>query len=180
MKQYFVKLIPVKGKIKKGDLIICSNSPGTNVTHKDWQMAQGHSCCKKAKLFLCSRDIQVGDKNVYDRFLQKENLTAIKIDPFRIVPKYMILRDSNGNTYSQENSIRGFLFKAVGEISSDATWIKEGDEFDEDEVKPVVMVMNYTTPFEYGKYENFEDIKKMYKGAVVIVKIKCSNCNIFH
>jgi hypothetical protein len=64
------------------------------------------------KLFLCSKDIQVGDK-VMDE-------------------KGQIYHADEGNIHFIGDTIQGY--KVIGEISPDATWVKEGDEFTEEEL----------------------------------------------
>lgn len=68
---------------------------------------------EKVKLFLCSRDIQVGDEITNSNYYN----TSLKVDE-------LPLRKAYKNWY-----------KIIGEISSDATWVKEGDEFTEDQIK---------------------------------------------
>ena len=106
MKKYFTKYLPVEGEIKKGDWAIdCENrifqSKGKYSDKRD----------TKVKLFLCSRDIQVGDKY----------LTA---------PDYTKERTCEDNSYSFEHCL-----KVIGEISPQCLgYTKEGEEFDENEV----------------------------------------------
>lgn len=65
-------------------------------------------------MFLCSRDIQVGDKYK--------------------VPKYPGSNEYDDvERYASEPMEDSF--KVIGEISPDATWVKEGDEFDENEIE---------------------------------------------
>jgi hypothetical protein len=77
----------------------------------------------KAKLFLCSRDIQVGDKiqcigwRPYDcEFVKEFPNGNIQIK----------LPDGQLHTTDYKE-----VYKVIGEISPDATWVKEGAEFDE-------------------------------------------------
>lgn len=108
MKKYFAKYLPVEEEIKKEDYALNPSNRKIvrvnaaclkNLVTPEW---------KKVKLFLCSRDVQVGDKcwttvgGCYDTF--------------------------------QEGYDKQYWFKVIGEISPDAIWVKEGDEFDEDEI----------------------------------------------
>lgn len=84
---------------------------------------------QKVKLFLCSRDIQVGD-NVYEPTLEFEGLIRVGIYPLEKIdyskkPESWIELD-----YAM---LKG-AYKVIGEISSGATWVKEGDEFTADEL----------------------------------------------
>lgn len=83
------------------------------------------------KLILTSTDIHVGDKvqEWYGNKLYREY----------IVDEIYQDKDSEGTIHTM---IKGGneavdsknCFKVVGEISPEATWVREGDEFDEDEV----------------------------------------------
>lgn len=66
----------------------------------------------KAKLFLCSRIIQVGDE-----LIDSSGFTRI-VESEDHLSKLTVLISS------------GEVGKKIGEISPDAKWVKEGDEFD--------------------------------------------------
>lgn len=66
---------------------------------------------EKPKLFLCSRDIQIGDK-------------------YRITGGFA---DDIEFEFKEGQPKRNSAFKIIGEVSKDATWVKEGDEFDEED-----------------------------------------------
>jgi hypothetical protein len=57
---------------------------------------------------------------------------------FRRVKLFLCSRDITPEDYLVEGKVHVYHdgseepFKVIGEISSDATWVKEGDEFDED------------------------------------------------
>ena len=110
MKKYFAKYLPVEGEIKEGDHFDSVNGELPGSLH--------------TRLFLCSRDIQVGDmakdlnQPLTDFYVDEKNLELIK--------------KGNDDFYEHMN-----LYKVIGEISSEATWVKEGDEFDKEETKPV-------------------------------------------
>lgn len=185
MKRYFAKYLPVEGEIKMGDKIIHGNvqlKEGWNwgyhdinneedVAHftkiKELMENSKHPFPKQVmtkivKLFLCSRDIQVGDVVHYPGF----DL------PFKVC-----------NKESDEDIQWGFLkdvkekhFKIIGEISPEAIWVKEGDEFDEDDFSIEFL------RFECYNY-NGEHIGKdcSCKGGdmreVNRIKIKCPTCH---
>lgn len=72
------------------------------------------------KLFLCSRDIQIGDGMVME-CLTNGNYEIFQIDTLNDIFPDMIKEGSQ--------------FKIIGEISPDAlSYVKEGDEFDENQV----------------------------------------------
>lgn len=113
--KYFAKYLPVEGEIKEGDKALKSNGKIVYVNKaaakhltKDW---------KKAKLFLCSRDIQVDDE-VTDGLTKWITRVALTGTPD--------CTDTGG-------------YKVIGEISRDAlSYVKEGDEFDEPEVQKYI------------------------------------------
>jgi hypothetical protein len=121
-KKYFAKWLPEKGEIKQFDKVIIDGKidvveqyPFTDpygdgydivLAEAGTQMAKN---CNKVKLSLCSRDIQVGDRIYYDgMYWDNASKSMIESAPFETV-------------------------KVIGEISPDATWVKEGDEFDEED-----------------------------------------------
>lgn len=119
-KPYFAKYLPVEGEIKEGDWVLSSHKDpnlGPWLYHligKEWEEYE-EDCKwypgKKAKLFLCSRDIQVGDKVQWCygtmNFIEEQRTFLEEVD----------------------------AFKVIGEISPKAIWVKEGDEFEEDQIR---------------------------------------------
>lgn len=70
----------------------------------------------RGKLSLCSRDIQVGD--IFN-FISSDG----KLFERKFVEEFN----------DHEDKIN--WFKIIGEISPNATWVKEGDEFDKDDLQ---------------------------------------------
>lgn len=127
MIKYFTKYLPVEGEINEGDHVIDPriapkdgldyikednfiNAMGEDVILPDWKTRFNF---QKQKLFVCSKDIQVGDK--------------------------LTCADGNTSIIETESQLK-FLapdiwFKVVGEISSEATWVLEEDQFNDDEIK---------------------------------------------
>lgn len=143
-KTYFCKYLPVEGDIKEGDLI------SKNEVNRIPSLAQKiflHKYKKdgfyKVKLFLCSRDIQVGNKYINPIYPDKEQEMT-----------YESFKNKSTWSYNKDN------FKVIGEISKDAIWIKEGDEFDADKVKII----------------GTKGVSQM----PVYVEIKCPTCKTFH
>lgn len=122
-KKYFAKYLPVEGEIKEvGDVALYPNGFSETASSETLSDLIGNTACKKAKLFLCSRDIQVGDKFIFD-----DDLLA---GPFEVISKETKISAGQAPI----DSIQGKGFKIIGEISPDATWVKEGDEFDEEDI----------------------------------------------
>lgn len=92
---YFVKFLPVEGEIKEGETGISVNN--TTYTHYNHL---GKDYGKPARLFLCSRDIQIGEKCYHEKHIALGPTT----------------------TKNEDNS--SFVFKVIGEISKDALWMK--------------------------------------------------------
>ncbi len=119
-KKYFVKHLPAEGEIKEGDLYINTEiKPGEKnygkiYTGFKWVLKNGYEgngykdknyfakYMRKVKLFLCSRDIQVGDKVLIDGTFEEI-----------IVPSNM---DEKGIQIMAELEI---WIKKIGEISED-------------------------------------------------------------
>lgn len=80
----------------------------------------------KNKMFLCSRDIQIGDKDIHTGIMQDYGEEIVKEVKFQHQLDFM-------HCVSEVNETE--LFKIIGEISPGAIWVKEGDEFDEREVE---------------------------------------------
>lgn len=118
MKPYFAKYLPVEGEIEVGDYFVDEYKQIYKCTKKDnggtWGSGYSRSInlklSKKVKLFLCSRDIQVGDE----------------------VTSYISGKKIKANLFPHTHP---HFVKVIGEISPDATWVKEGQEFSEEEVK---------------------------------------------
>jgi hypothetical protein len=111
MKAYFTKYRPVEGRVEKGDKYYHPDDP-TNVLERKGDLTSPN--LQKVKLFLCSRDIQIGDK----AYSPHSDFTTVIEDAYQL------------------NDRPSEWFKVMGEISPEAlTFVKEGDEFDENEIK---------------------------------------------
>lgn len=107
---------------------------------------------KKVNLFLCSRDIKHGDK--YHDYAGSPVFTHDEDDP-------MLDKD---------------CFKIIGEISPNATWVKEGDEFDEEDI-----FMTYVD--DAGTVWKNTEVGALtgYTGEFTPrCMLKCSTCKTFH
>jgi len=161
--KYFAKYIPVEGEIKENDLVINIDSDS-----RPFPYAGEHpQYFKKVELSLCSRDIQVGDENVrvgldgYQPKITKGDIEAIKF--FREAAP-----DHPDNDY----------FKVVGKISPEATWVREGDEFWESEIKlEKHLIMKDGSVFFSSSSEKEQSFRCKYAD---IVHIQCPTCKTFH
>ena len=123
-KKYFTAYLPVEGEIKEGDKYSSEGYNEPKTASADWSK----STCSfydvyKVKLFLCSRDIQVGDKVIYEA----TPLLGEKV--VKSIDDKLVTTNDGDKTYSHN------LIRVIGEISSDAlSYVKEGQEFDENKV----------------------------------------------
>ena len=179
MKQYFAKYLPVEGEIKEGDMMLLIEPHPSGQLRKchyivnngiydqlmiDAKEDKGWGFCKrdevkKAKLFLCSRDKQVGDKVINPESLEQVDFTIADKTHFNGNYEGCILVENPHGTYDSEK-----IYKVVGEISPEATWVKEGDEFDEEEI-------------EWCEVIGFEENEFMPKDRVYKIK---GPCGYFH
>lgn len=153
-KRYFARNLPVEGEIKDGDCVFYKDPDpyDDEGNFQDWSgygtMFWDGECklwgidlgftttsvdlvnVKKVKLFLCSRDIQAGDivkaHEANNSYVDVEYIGESPSCGDRCVVK------SKGIIMSIHKLA---VFKVVGEISPEATWVKEGDEFGETELK---------------------------------------------
>lgn len=130
MKQYFAKYLSVEGEIKDGDMV--SNEDGI-FEYKGRINIPDTYLPKKVKLFLCSRDI-CPLCNGECGTIHPDGLSGIACVK------------CNGE---------GKVDTVIGEISPDAKWVKEGDEFDKEEINKLSYGINF-------------------------IMIKCPNCRTFH
>lgn len=161
MKPYFAKYLPVEGEIRIGKAIDGGIYSRPNIVDiivvedldKDYGYAKnsnggiyninGIRKLTPVKLFLCSRDIQVGDK-VLCPMPYKNN----KLEEFVIVERpenyhldMLVGKFSDGREMKEPAYLNQMAFKVIGEISPDAIfYVKEGDEFDEDQISIVYKI----------------------------------------
>ena len=140
MKKYFAKYLPVEGEIKEGDKFLADGRIYTffgfdgakssvntvesgyiyhsaNNSAREWL-----SKLKKVKLFLCSRDVMIGDKAYHHKAIERGS-QEIKNG------QYDDLAEWEG-----ENVDEADLFKVIGEISP-SLGLQEGQEFTTEEAK---------------------------------------------
>lgn len=174
MKKYFTKYLPIEGEIKEGDWYKSKFRSENKFFHyEQWKDDRTtyfgnnpkEDVLFKVKLFLCSRDIQVGDEYY--------NSMGYKVD----------------HTWDEEaiQDSKDFpddIFKVIGEISPDAIWVKEGDEFDEDELEPVAYCIKH--PDESIYFDDMSQILEWIKYKFnpkthkALIGIKCPTCKQFH
>lgn len=181
MKPYFTKYLPVEGEVKEGDItnhgIVKSveKNKGENPDElkilkegvRFWYtFTKGglgtNKNTRKVKLFLCSRDIQVGDTCI-----DGEGDIVTIIDNKE--------ESKDGFQIRLEDSYPLGCFKVIGEVSPDAIWVTEGMEFEESDLE------FWNGVEKHGGFVVDPKIRKDWLDWVnQPVKIKCSNCKTFH
>lgn len=170
MKPYFTKYLPVEGEIKVGDTVFSWHNSTLFIIGKviridekeveteddggftTYSVIQLNLNIHKTKLFLCSRDIQVGDEFWMD--------------------------EQHGPYIASENYISHPLnYKKIGEISPAAIWVKESMEFDEDEL--IWQARNNEGDVEDHEDWGTKTVLKDDYGYYT-VGIKCPTCKNFH
>jgi hypothetical protein len=134
MKKYFTIYLPTEGKITNGEIVMFKiDDKWTEPCSFDSFIGSDIQEVKQGKLFLCSRDIKVGDKfkgKTLEEFICS-NIT--EGDGNNYFPKETLIwtkDESDGNIeYWRPKSE---CFKVIGQISPNAlSFVKEGDEFEE-------------------------------------------------
>lgn len=166
-KPIFAKYLPVEGEIKEGSIV--QDSLGYYCIGSE----EGVRVYKEAgksphKLFLCSRDIKVGDKVwTTDYNLLMEGI----VESFYSEKEDMVVL----NTLSP--SVRKTTcFKKIGEVSPDAVWVKEGDEFDDYKTSYINQKGTIIAKPENKELDNFI---KNHPLTRVIVSVK-GPCGHYH
>lgn len=164
-KIFFAKYLPIEGEIKKDDNALNPSNKKVvrvnaaclkNLVTPEW---------KKVKLFLCSRDIQVGDDIQHT---SGENGVCDEI----IGDALHFSGDIEGH-YSSINQ----WFKVIGKISPDAVWVKEGMEFDKGELSKVL----YYTDREPENHVPIDVCPiEGYTLSKTVFRIKCPTCKTYH
>lgn len=205
MKQFFAKYLPVEGEAQDiGDCFeieknsICKIIGNTNSNYRfktigltgffkdkkgDYNLIGNH---KKVKLFLCSRDIQIGDK-VLDQD-NDEGIVKDCSDLHNIHIEYInggsSLICNLANCIDKEQEGIQYCFKVIGELSPKAIWIKEGDEFDDMDWAQFLTYWDMDengecNPKELDEEELEWKIDYGYQYEPYI-RVKCSQCEIYH
>lgn len=132
--KYFAKYLPVEGEIKIGDKFF--NKDNNQIQTADDDQVQegveywGENLYRKAKLFLCSKDIQVGDSVKWIHDLSQ--------------PEDKVLDETLYHWWTDHGvDKKDRFFKVLGEISPNATWVVENQEFDEEEIVGLVALPYY-------------------------------------
>lgn len=148
MKKYFAKWLPVEGSILENDLFMANGKyPILNhlvpyVRDEDYEdqddntetlyklAAEFSDKPQKVELFICTRDILPDDEviNVFGH--ASLWLTGIYVSESDLEDTCYIQTEKG-----DEQCVKSHWVKIIGKLSDAAIWVKEGDEFGEDEIK---------------------------------------------
>lgn len=133
MKPYFAKYLPIPGEIRAGDLYEDMLPYAPELTYVKCRSEEEATSLNRSghnlvQLFICSKDIQIGDQNVYS------GIIGVHEDD----PGPEIIREINsefqlGFIKAIAEAAQVIPFKVIGPMSTEAGWVKEGDEFDEEQ-----------------------------------------------
>lgn len=172
--KYFTKYLPVPGEIKEGDTFVCATPHGDKYTASSIKNGYVYTSplsfrfrvrdCIVLKQFLCSKDIQIGDKL---KECLEDNVERT-VDHFEtVLPMGIyVFTDSEFVHIAQ-------AFKVIGEVSPAAIWVKEGMEFEEDDIEQGGgWILYWNKHLTY--WSKSKDIDHTF------LKLKCPTCNTFH
>lgn len=169
--KYFTKYLPVTGEVKEGDTFFFKNSTLPHIKNSlleiKYPLSRDDDPKILVKLFLCSRDIQIGDK-----FDQLPGINGITYECKEKTEEFIIDNEGKSRTINS-------CFKIIGKISSGAKWVKEGDIFEETSLTASFYKFNDNKPlfnFRPMYYKSFENNETGY----IVIRVKCSQCNTFH
>lgn len=128
--KYFAKYLPEEGEIREGDLFI---NPLTDIVKSasksdlEGIINCNNTGCRKVKMHLCSRDIEVGD----------EIWTGLGKNK-------LVIEDGSegreGGFWTHKSAVTKYDFKDIGEVSPEARWVVEGDEFTEYDLRRMAII----------------------------------------
>lgn len=212
--KYFTKYLPVEGEIKEGDRFLSAwrkehkffwypRADSITDTHYIWEGTPylKSDVLSRVKLFLCSRDIQVGDdftQKGIDISMPTVRMTCTMVD------KEWVQDDE------EHHYVPATVYKIIGEISPEVTWVTEGSKFEEGDIE-IMYGLEFTikggrgraTPpeiftfkgkptdddaedraslwsREFGNWDSIRIDWDVEKSFISHVKIKCSQCKHFH
>lgn len=178
MKKYFAKYLPVEGEIKigdklrsesigKGPVTVTEISKDGNIYWTDEldfadPMGESYFGIRKEKavklspLMLCSRDIQAGDRPYTpDGHFHDEPVLSYEHEAKILIEK-------------------GW-FKVIGVISSDAKWVKEGEEFDRNDL----LVLEWGGSSIRVTIDHIRDKFREVGSEYPRIYVKCPCCGTF-
>jgi hypothetical protein len=197
--KYFAKYLPVEGEIKEGDKFFAWDTLQSRLA----VLADKNSPApiKIAKLFLCSRDIQVGDKVRASGCVRRDKqldghpveIYGYRYDAAKEITLKVPKQGANKDLWSIEEDdtlvTDSSIVKLIGEISPDAIWVKEGDEFEEDNLRIQVDFKRPDSDYPWLKTDMYnlhhlnEELILQEDDIFVskdTIQVRCHTCKNFH
>lgn len=178
MKPYFTKILPIDGKIVAGDWVIDINTgfkaPLAAHAHEYAKKLNEQTYNKRAALFLCTRDIRPGD-----RISDKEGIIR-EVHHFETVLPYGVFVFEPWPSDDEKWIHAMDAYKTIGQISEEARWVKEGDEFDGSEVCWCNIGEFYQSPFSELADPLNDLALKLGREGTWKIGILNSSCKHFH
>ncbi len=119
-KPFYAKFLPVNKKIEPGDWVIYPLEITVPIQFLGGDLIGTEI---PVELFICSRDIKIGDRVIY-----------VKTGEERVV-----MEASNapefGKKWCTPDAAKYKHAKVIGKLSEKSLWVKEGDEFEESQLK---------------------------------------------
>lgn len=170
--KYFAKLLPVSGEIKREDLWISQDG----LIHK---ADNDIPCQARVAMYLCSADVIVGDR-VHSFLGHPENWmkTDYEVAGCNLTENFIYIAEPGWtNPQLIRSSHRHWLFgKLIGLISPGAVWVKEGDEFEDEDISMRNgRFLYYCEPghvIDSYSYKPSDDNK--------YIRLRCPSCRTFH
>lgn len=178
MKQLFAKYLTMKGKYQVGDIIQLGLMYEILKDDEDVFMAEKFKY-PKVQLFLCTKEIpkEQSGNIVYHEAMGWGSLYSWILTDFAHVSFDNIDYDTSGYNHSNVDLKKNKLVFVLGAISPNAIWIKEGDEFSDEEIK------KYWQPGGFGSETwNLVDstiLHELPSNATMMYKVK-GCCGLFH
>jgi hypothetical protein len=176
MKRFFSKLMTIEGKIQEGDFamkedgqIVYVNEAASKHLADSW---------KRVRMVICDTQISVGN-NIW--YYSRDNSILFNDILAKIEGDNIFLEDDRMIGYPVEYDsfhmcyLKKTAFKIVGSVSDESKWVKEGIEFDEEDLNWMVYHNDEDTFFY--PISNYEKNTNDWRTTIAI---KCPNCNIFH
>ncbi len=148
-------LLPTEEEIKEGVLVRDSKGRVFPMSSKCNEMTPKElSFFQPVKLFAVTQDIEAGDEVYCPNYRSGASYFTAKVKD-----KGLWVLENGG--IEIDMVVAEMLYKPLGEISPNATWVKDGDEIEiAFDVKDISLEIS---------------IEEMVK-----VKVKCSQCNTYH
>jgi hypothetical protein len=125
--------------------------------------------CKKAILYILTHEIDVGDEYLVE-------------DISGNISSWTCIRKEQDKIYYGDITYDTQGFKIIGEVSPNATWVRAGDRFNEDQLNFLYKHRSFrdedfssTEPYKTSDWKKGE--KEKY---TCIVEIECPTCKRYH